>query len=61
MRNPHSGFPHFIQPRSPEAWNVATSGQRARMRAVRQIVGVIGSCRWSTSKRSRSSARTVRR
>ncbi len=29
------------------------------MSAVRQIVGVIGSCRCSTSKRSRSSARTV--
>ena len=50
-----------IQPRSPDAWNVATSGQRARMSVVRQIVGVIGSCRWRTSKRSRSSARTIRK
>ena len=61
MRKPHSGTPPLIHPRSPDAWNVATRGQRARMRAVRQIVGVIGSCRWTTSKRSRSSARTVRK
>ena len=61
MRKPHTCTPYFIQPSSPDAWNVATIGQRARMRAVRQIVGVIGSCRWRTSKRSRSSARVVRK
>jgi len=61
MRNPQSGLPYFIQPRSPDAWNVATMGQRARMSAVRQIVGVIGSCKWSTSNRSRSSTRTIRK
>ena len=61
IMNPQSGPPHFIQPRSPDAWNVATSGQRARMSVVRQIVGVIGSWRCSTSNRSRSSARTTRR
>ena len=59
IMNPHTCTPYFIQPSSPDAWKVATSGHRARMSAVRQIVGVIGSCRCSTSKRSRSSARTV--
>ena len=61
IMKPQSGPPYFIQPRSPDAWNVATIGQRARMSAVRQIVGVIGSCRWMTSKRSRSSARVMRK
>ena len=46
LMKPQSGQQYFIQPRSPDAWNVATIGQRARMSAVRQIVGVIGSCRW---------------
>ena len=61
VRNPQSGFAPRIQPSSPDAWNVATSGHRARMSVVRQIVGVIGSCRWRTSKRSRSNARTIRK
>ena len=47
IRKPQTGVPYRIQPRSPEAWNVATIGQRAAMSAVRQIVGVIGSWRWS--------------
>ena len=61
LMKPQSGPQYFIHPRSPDAWNVATIGQRARMSAVRQIVGVIGSCRWMTSKRSRSSARVMRK
>ena len=61
IMKPQTIRPYFIQPRSPEAWNVATSGQRAWMSVVRQIVGVMGSWRWSTSKRSRSSARMTRK
>ena len=51
------GCASFIQPRSPAAWNVATIGPRASASAATQIAGVIGSCRWSRSKRSRSRIR----
>ena len=44
----------------PDAWKVATTGQRASARAAMHGIGVIGSCRWRTSKRSRSSARRMR-
>ena len=54
-------MPSFIQPRSPEAWCVATIGSRAIASTPTQIAGVIGSCRWSTSNRSRSSTRRIRK
>ena len=60
-RKPQTGFPNRIQPSSPEAWNVPTSGVRAMMRTATQIAGVIGSCRCSTSNRSRTRARLIRR
>ena len=55
IRKPHTGRPACSQPRPPEAWKVATTGQRAQAIAAVQMTGVIGSCRWSTSNRSRSS------
>ena len=40
---------------------MATIGHVARASAATQIDGVIGSCRWSTSKRSRSSTARIRK
>ena len=61
MRKPQTGVPYRIHPRSPEAWKVATSGVLAITRTAVQIAGDIGSCRWRTSKRSRSRARWIRK
>ena len=61
MRKPQPGIPRRIQARSPDAWCVATIGVLARASTAMQIAGVIGSCRWSTSKRSRSSTRRMRK
>ena len=61
IRKPHAGIPRRIQPRSPEAWWVATIGSVASARTATQIAGVIGSWRWSTSNRSRSSTRRMRK
>ena len=61
MRKPHPVIPRRIQARSPEAWCVATIGVRARARTATQMAGVIGSWRWRTSNRSRSSARRIRK
>ena len=58
---PRRASPSFIQPRSPEAWWVATIGAVAIASTEMQVTGVIGSCRWSTSKRSRSSTRLIRK
>src|SRR5207237_631689 len=55
-RNPQTGFPTRIQPRSPDAWKVATIGVRASASTATQIAGVIGSCRWRPSNRSSASA-----
>ncbi len=60
-RKPQTGVASRIQPRSPEAWCVATIGHVATARQTTQIVGVIGSCRWRMSKRSRSSAARTRK
>src|SRR5947208_2591333 len=49
-----------IQPRSPDAWKVATIGTRASARTATQIAGVIGSWRWRTSNRSRCRMRLIR-
>ena len=46
---------------SPDAWKVATSGHFASASVATQGVGVIGSCRWSRSKRSVSSTRLIRK
>ena len=59
-RKPHTGVASFIQPRSPLAWKVATIGAVHIASVAMHGVGVIGSCRWTTSKRSRSSAARVR-
>ena len=61
IRNPQPGIPSFIQPRSPEAWCVATIGSVASDSTATQIAGVIGSWRWSTSNRSRASVRRIRK
>jgi hypothetical protein len=61
QRKPHTGVAHLIQPRSPDAWNVATVGQRATASAATLIAGVIGSCRWMMSNCSRSSAARTRK
>jgi hypothetical protein len=61
MRKPQTGLPSFIHARSPLAWKVATTGQDASASAAMQIAGVIGSCRWRTSKRSSSSTDRIRR
>ncbi len=61
MRNPQAGMPKRIQPRSPEAWKVATMGVVESARTATQIAGVMGSWRWSTSNRSRSSTRRIRK
>ena len=57
---PAIGVAARIQPRSPDAWKVATIGHRAKASTAVQIAGVIGSCRCSTSKRSRSRIRLIR-
>ena len=61
IRNPQAGIPSFIQPRSPEAWWVATIGSVASERTAMQIAGVIGSWRCSTSNRSRARTRRIRK
>ena len=61
IRKPQTCIPPRIQPRSPDAWWVATIGVRATESVETQIAGVIGSCRWRTSKRSRSSACRMRK
>ena len=59
--SPTTGMPSRIQPRSPAACQVATIGHCASASVATQIAGVIGSCRWTTSKRSsRSTSRTRR-
>ena len=47
--------------RSPDAWCVATIGVVAIASTATQVTGVIGSCRCSTSKCSRSSTRRMRK
>src|ERR671922_631414 len=59
-RNPQRRIPGFDQPSSPDAWNVATTGQRAIVNVAMQIVGVNGSWRCKTSNCSRSSACLIR-
>src|SRR5205085_11401822 len=59
-RNPHTGRAIRIQARPPDAWKVATTGHRANASAAVQIAGVIGSWRWRTSNRSRTSIRLIR-
>src|SRR5438876_7801826 len=59
-RKPQTGVAIRIQPRFPEAWNVATIGVRASASTAVQIAGVIGSWRWRTSNRSRSRIRLTR-
>jgi hypothetical protein len=61
IKNPQIGIPRRIQPRSPDAWCVATIGVVASASTAVQIAGVIGSCRCSTSNRSRSSVRLMRK
>ena len=51
-RKPQAGIPSFIQPSSPDAWWVTTIGEVAIASTEMHVTGVIGSCRWSTSKRS---------
>ena len=53
-------MPKRIHPSSPEAWWVATMGAVAMASVATQMDGVMGSCRWSTSKRSRSRTRLTR-
>ena len=53
--------PYFSQRSSPLAWNVATVGPLHNATAATPIAGVIGSCTWMTSKRSRSKIRLMRR
>ena len=60
-RNPQAGIAGFIQPSSPDAWCVATIGAVARASTEMHVTGVIGSWRWSTSKRSCSSTRLIRK
>ena len=58
-RKPQAGIPSFIQPRSPDAWWVTTIGEVAIASTEMHVTGVIGSCRWSTSKRSCRSTRRI--
>ena len=61
-RSPRPGLPRRIQPRSPEAWNVGGDrGVPGEREVARHGIGVIGSCRWSTSNCSRSSTRLMRK
>src|SRR5580765_8749008 len=48
-------MPNRIQASLPAAWQVATSAHFASASVATQIAGVIGSWRWSTSKRSLAS------
>ena len=59
-RKPQAGMPSFIQPSSPDAWWVTTIGEVAIASTEMHVTGVIGSCRWSTSKRSCRSTRRMR-
>ena len=61
IRKPQCGVAGLIQPSSPDAWNVPTRGALATVSAETQIDGVIGSCRWRTSNRSRSRVRRMRK
>jgi hypothetical protein len=47
----------IVRDRSIDVWKVATIGPSAAMRASTLTLGVIGSCRWSTSKSPCSSQR----
>src|SRR5579884_266209 len=60
-RKPQTGVAIFIQPRSPLAWNVPTSGAVDSASVAMHGVGVIGSCRCTTSNRSRRSASLIRK
>jgi hypothetical protein len=60
-RKPHIGVAKRIQPRSPFAWKVPTIGAVDIASVAMHGVGVIGSCRCMTSKRSRSSACLIRK
>ena len=44
---------------TPDAWKVATRGTRANAIVATPIAGVIGSCTWTTSNRSRSRSRLI--
>ena len=59
--SPRSGRRSRFQRSGPAACQVATTGQGASAIAATQTDGVIGSCTWRTSKRSRSSARRILR
>ena len=61
IRKPQVRIAQRDQLRTPEAWCVATSGLVAIAIAVTHGVGVSGSCRWRTSKRSVSSASLMRK
>ena len=61
IRKPQVFMAPRAQLRTPDAWWVATIGQVAIASAVTHGVGVSGSCRCSTSKRSRSSASLIRK
>jgi hypothetical protein len=54
-------MPHFIQPRSPFAWNVPTIGAVHIASVAMHGVGLIGSCMCTTSKRSRPNACLIRK
>ena len=60
-RKPQTGVARRIQPSSPLAWCVPTIGPSKSASAAMHGVGVIGSCRWSTSKPSRASTRLIRK
>ena len=60
IRKPQTGLASFSHESSPDAWKVATIGQRASASVATPGVGVIGSCMWRRSKRSRSSTRRIR-
>ena len=59
--SPRPALPSLSHDSSPDAWKVATSGHLASASVATQGVGVIGSCRWSRSKRSVSSTRLIRK
>ena len=60
-RKPQTGAASRIQPSSPLAWCVPTIGPSQSASDAMHGIGVIGSCRWSTSNCSRSSTRRIRR